>query len=69
MGADQTVRQVVGRKRDFELRRAAYPVNRLARIVPVLAGLRRGDYAEFSSQGKLDVVRDLIQPAGVGATE
>jgi len=51
------------RKLEFEVERARYPQNRLARVRPVLRRLRSGSYRELSSQGTLDVVRDIIQPA------
>lgn len=54
--------EMAERKRDFERTRAAYPRNRLARIPRVLANAARGDYANFSSQGVLDIARDLLQP-------
>jgi hypothetical protein len=48
-------------KAAFEARRAAYPKSRLARVGAVLH--ERRSYSTLSSQGSLDVVRDLIQPA------
>ena len=69
VGAPAGVLELVGRKRDFEVMRAGYPRARMARLRPVLVGLRNGSYAELSSQGALDVVRDLVQPAGRVATE
>lgn len=47
---------------EFERVRAGYPAARLRRIRPVLREWRRGSYARYSSQGNLDVVRDLLQP-------
>jgi hypothetical protein len=35
----------------------------MSRLRPVLREYRKGSYARFSSQGALDVVRDLLQPA------
>jgi len=49
-------------KAAFEARRAALPRVRVARAGGVLHGLRRGDYARFASRGRLDAVRDLLQP-------
>lgn len=49
------------RKAAFERARAAYPASRPARLPAVLA--RRADYAELSSQGRLDIVRDLMHRA------
>lgn len=48
------------RKAAFESARAGYPRSRWARIRPVLA--HRTEYRDLSSQGTLDIVRDLIQP-------
>ena len=48
-------------KSAFEARRAAYPARRLARIGPVLR--QRRDYARLSSQGSLDILRDLLHGA------
>ena len=42
--------------------REQLPSNRLARAVPVLREAAIGHYARFSSQGNLDVLRDLLQP-------
>lgn len=61
---DERLRHLARRKRDFELTRAAYPAGRLRRIGPVLGQLRRGSYSVLSSQGRLDAIRDLLQPAG-----
>ncbi len=55
-------RELAARKAAFESVRAGYGVSRLSRIRPVLAGLRAGSYRELSSQGSLDVARDLLQP-------
>jgi glycosyltransferase involved in cell wall biosynthesis len=51
------------RKEAFERTRSAYPRFRPARVPAVLGAWRRGDYRDLSSQGSLDVVRDLVQPA------
>jgi len=47
----------------FEVTRAGLPAGRIARLRPVLREYRKGSYARYSSQGTLDVVRDLLQPA------
>jgi glycosyltransferase involved in cell wall biosynthesis len=57
------VRDTVRRKAEFEAFRAGLPGNRLFRPVPVLRELRRGSYQRFASRGRLDVLRDLVQPA------
>jgi hypothetical protein len=48
----------------FEAFRKALPASRPRRFWRVLAADRRGWYAEFASQGRLDMVRDLLQPHG-----
>jgi hypothetical protein len=63
VGAPGDVLLLVQAKREFELRRAAYPAGRGRRIFPVLRNAARGGYATLSSQGRVDIVRDLIQPA------
>lgn len=47
----------------IETVRAGLPANRILRIIPVLRELTRGDYARYTSQGRLEVLRDLLQPA------
>jgi len=51
------------RKLDFEETRAAYPDARFRRTGPILRQLFRGSYSRLSSQRRLDVFRDLLQPA------
>jgi len=63
LGAPDAVRAVAERKLRFETRRAAYPRNRLRRIIPIVQELVHGSYAELSSQRRFDVVRDILQPA------
>ncbi|MDR5700380.1 glycosyltransferase family 2 protein [Agromyces aerolatus] len=50
-------------KSAFERFRADLPTARPPRIVPVLARAASGDYARYASQGTMDIVRDLVQPA------
>lgn len=50
-------------KLDFETSRAAYPRSRVRRLGPVLRRLANGSYARYSSQRRLDAVRDILQPA------
>lgn len=50
-------------KVEFESARADYPKVRIARLRPVLSQVRRGRYRMLSSQGSMDVLRDLVQPA------
>jgi glycosyltransferase involved in cell wall biosynthesis len=49
------------RKAEFERSRAEYPASRLARVRPVWRNRRQ--YADLSSQGRLDIVRDLMHGA------
>ncbi len=53
--------ELARRKAAFERARAAYPASRLARVPAVLA--RRRDYAQLSSQGRVDILRDLMHAA------
>jgi glycosyltransferase involved in cell wall biosynthesis len=55
-------RALAERKAAFESLRAGYAGRRLLRLRPILASLWDGSYRELSSQGVLDVVRDLLQP-------
>lgn len=50
-------------KAAFERFRADLPAARPRRVVPVLARAMTGHYARYASQGTMDVVRDLAQPA------
>jgi len=50
-------------KADFELFRANLAPSRIRRVVPVLRRAMSGDYGRYASQGRTDVVRDLVQPA------
>lgn len=56
-------RALAERKAAFESARAALPGNRLARLLPVIRLARGGGYARLASRGRLDVLRDLLQPA------
>jgi glycosyltransferase involved in cell wall biosynthesis len=48
-------------KAAFERARAALPASRLRRVPAVLAAARAGLYTRFASQGRMDVVRDLLR--------
>ncbi|MCW4385015.1 glycosyltransferase family 2 protein [Salinibacterium sp. SYSU T00001] len=48
----------------FDRVRAGLSRHRVARLGPVLREYRAGSYRRLSSQGTLDVARDLLQPAG-----
>lgn len=61
--APAAVVELARRKAAFEARRAAYPRSRWRRLGPVLREARRGDYRDLASQGAMDIVRDLLQPA------
>ncbi|RLP76165.1 glycosyltransferase family 2 protein [Mycetocola tolaasinivorans] len=50
-------------KQRMERFRAELPTTRIRRLLPVLGEARRGDYARFTSQGRLEILRDLLQPA------
>ncbi|GAB3585216.1 glycosyltransferase family 2 protein [Leifsonia lichenia] len=62
-GVDSSKAALAERKAAFEATRAALPANRLRRFVPVLRLAAGGDYPRLASQGWMDVVRDLFQPA------
>lgn len=57
----ERMRQLARAKAAFEREREALPASRLRRVAPVLAANRRGWYSRFASQGRLDMVRDLLQ--------
>ena len=61
IGAPAPALELARAKQAFEARRAAYPARRLARLGPVLR--QRRDYARLSSQGTLDILRDLLHGA------
>ncbi|CAN5207346.1 hypothetical protein BH09ACT1_BH09ACT1_02360 [soil metagenome] len=48
-------------KVEVESWRVALPSARLRRIAPILTADRRGWYEKYCSQGRLDMVRDLLQ--------
>ncbi|UCR90333.1 glycosyltransferase family 2 protein [Mycetocola spongiae] len=57
------VREAARGKLRVEAFRAALPRRRWARIIPVLGELPRGDYARYTSQGRVEILRDLFQPS------
>lgn len=61
--APEAVVELAKRKAAFETRRAAYPQSRWRRLVVVLREATRGDYRDLASQGAVDILRDLLQPA------
>ncbi len=62
LAAPQEALALVRAKLDFETSRAAYAPSRLRRLGPVVKRLARGSYARYSSQRRLDAVRDILQP-------
>ena len=56
------MREAANTKAAFEARRESLPESRARRIVPILSANRRGWYSRFASQGRLDMIRDLLQP-------
>ncbi len=63
IGAPHEALLLAQRKHAFESKRAEYPTALLRRIWPVLRNVCSSDYATLSSQGRVDIVRDLIQPS------
>lgn len=57
----ERMRQLARAKAAFEAEREALPATRARRVAPILAANRQGWYSRFSSQGRLDMVRDLLQ--------
>ncbi|WP_022881570.1 glycosyltransferase family 2 protein [Gryllotalpicola ginsengisoli] len=57
------VRAAARAKAAFETARAQLPRARPARLPGVARLARGGGYGRFASQGRLDIVRDLLQPA------
>lgn len=49
-------------KVQLETFRAGLPRHRIKRILPVFHKARTGQYVQFASQGRLDIIRDLLQP-------
>ncbi len=61
IGAPEPMRELATQKAAFESARANYDRRRLCRVIPVLTALRAGSYNRLSSQGRLDVLRDILQ--------
>jgi glycosyltransferase involved in cell wall biosynthesis len=59
---DPSVVRFAEGKAEAEAFRAALPSPRILRIVPVLRAAARGWYTSFASQGRKDMLRDLLQP-------
>ena len=60
LNASEEQRVEVLRKLAHERRRLAMPDVRLLRLAAIARGARRGDYARYSSRGRLDLIRDLL---------
>ncbi|MES2092853.1 MAG: glycosyltransferase family 2 protein [Actinomycetota bacterium] len=56
------MREMARAKATFEAERESLPASRARRVVPILSANRKGWYSRFASQGRLDMVRDLLQP-------
>jgi glycosyltransferase involved in cell wall biosynthesis len=63
LGAEPAVIDRARRKVDIEEFRAQLPARRIRRVIPVLRRATSGDYQRYCSQGAMDIVRDLLQPA------
>lgn len=63
-GVSPSIRRAAARKSAFEAARAAMPRLRIARIPRILT--LTAWYPRFASQGRLDMVRDLLRPPGRG---
>jgi len=62
MDVPPEVLDLARRKLAFDGRRAAYPAARRRRLAPLWREWRRGDYPALASQGRMDLLRDLLQP-------
>ena len=63
LGVDEDVLASAEQKLVHQVARLELPPVRLARVIPVIREASTGRYRRFSSQGSLDIVRDLLQPA------
>ncbi len=63
LGVSVAVQGQLDAKADHEARRARLPRVRLARVPAVFGGALSGRYARYS-RGAMDVLRDLVTPAG-----
>lgn len=63
LGVDAAVQQQLDAKAAHEARRARLPRVRVARVPAVLGGALSGRYSRYS-RGAMDVLRDLVTPAG-----
>ena len=58
---DPDLRAAAIEKARFEEFRSELPRHRLPRLLPVLRRMLAGDYGRFASQGRVDVIRDVLQ--------
>lgn len=58
---DESLRQWAWKKARFECERALFSRYRMFRIHRIIRLAARSEYADFASQGHLDIVRDLLQ--------
>ncbi|MBF0673468.1 MAG: glycosyltransferase family 2 protein [Salinibacterium sp.] len=63
LDAEAALVQQAQAKHAFEQARALLPDSRIRRVPFILRLARSGGYERFASQGRLDIVRDLLQPA------
>ncbi|WP_439565196.1 glycosyltransferase [Microcella sp.] len=63
IGVSAEAQRLLDAKADHEARRARLPRVRLARVPAVLGGALTGRYSRYS-RGAMDVLRDLVTPAG-----
>ena len=63
LGLPAAVQQQLDAKAEHEARRARLPRVRIARVPAVLGGAITGRYGRYS-RGAMDVLRDLVTPAG-----
>ena len=63
LGVAPAVQAQLDAKADHEARRARLPRVRIARVPAVVAGALAGRYGRYS-RGAMDVLRDLVTPAG-----
>ncbi|MEO7122215.1 MAG: glycosyltransferase family 2 protein [Lacisediminihabitans sp.] len=57
------IRELARGKAAHELFRAGLQRNRASRVVPILREALTGNYGRFSSRGRWDIVRDMMQSA------
>lgn len=63
LGAPEDMRRLAREKERFERVRSSLPRTRVLRVPTVVVEGLRGSYRRLSSQGSVDILRDLLQPA------